>query len=80
MSAIDRAFSAATLKFVLADVRLYAPSAEIKQAWVRKHRPGKYEFHYQKFYWIGSADSTADARVAGWNAWLRDQGAEGYTA
>lgn len=80
MSAIDRAFSAATLRFVLADVRRHDPAVNIKESWVWKHRPGKYEFHYRKFYWYGSADSAADARAAGWNAWLREQGAEGYAA
>lgn len=78
MTATDRAYARACLKFVLTDVRRHAPDIDVKAAWVWRFRRGKYEFHFGKFYWFGSAEGADDARAAGWSAWLRSQNVEGY--
>ncbi len=71
------AYCRASLQYVLTDVRLHDPAADVKAAWV--HRSGRtWEFIFGEFYWYSSADNAAEARAAGWSAWLRKQGAEGY--
>ena|SRR5260370_23730972 len=75
---LNRAYEAASLKAVLADVRRHDPAADVAAAWVYKASTGQWEFHFGDFYWYGSANSATEARAAGWSAWLTMQGAEGY--
>ena len=38
-----------------------------------------WEFHaFDGFYWSGQAHNAFDARVKGWEAWLRHKEVEGY--
>ncbi len=77
---INLAYCRACLKSVIQDVRRHDELADIHSAWVYKFTRGHWEFHYGDFYWHGSADNAAEARSAGWSAWLAKQGAEGYVS
>lgn len=78
MRALDTMYSRACLNFTLADVRRHRPGIQVSAAWVYKTGRGQWEFHFEKFYWYGRAQSALDARAAGWSAWLTKENAEGY--
>jgi len=69
---INTALCREILRRVQDDVRKYKPGIRLKDAWVWKGGRDLWEFHYQKFYWWGSADNAYDARArAGEHGWLK---------
>jgi hypothetical protein len=60
------------------DVRKHVPGITLMKAWVHSAGRGQWEFHFQEFYWHGSAADAYDARARGWSAYLAKLGAEGY--
>jgi hypothetical protein len=75
---IDTEFSRALLGYRLSDVKSFDPALSVREAWVWCAGKDHWEFHFNDFYWHGSASNAYDARSKGWAAWLRQAGAEGY--
>jgi hypothetical protein len=71
-------YNRACLNFTLTDVRQHRPGIAVSDAWVHKNGRDQWEFHFEKFYWHGHAQSALQARSAGWSAWLTKEGAKGY--
>jgi len=71
-------FCAVLLKEVHKRVKAFRPSINlVKDAWTWKDDRRHYEFHGPDgFYWYGSAYSKTEARIKGWEAWLRKMGVE----
>jgi hypothetical protein len=52
----------------------------MQDAWVYKVGRDHWEFHGpDDYYWHGGACNAYEARYKGWCAWLRKEGAEGYS-
>lgn len=69
---IDVAFSRELLKQIAPQVKAVDSSINVwgKPAWVYQHMKDHWEFHFNDFYWHGSAANAFDARYKGWSAWL----------
>jgi hypothetical protein len=64
------------LRETIDDVKAAAPAVKVSDAWVWSGDRRNWEFHFNGFYWNGSADNAYHARANGWSAWLRAKGHE----
>ena len=71
MASIDIAISREVLRLTIADVRQAHPDIKLREAWVWQAGEDHWEFHYDGYFWHGSADNAYDARAKGWDHWLR---------
>lgn len=67
---INVAFCREALKSIVADVRKLLPGVKLNDAWVYHLSNGRWEFHYESYYWQGSADNAYEARFKGWEAYM----------
>jgi hypothetical protein len=74
----DAAYGRLMLAEITPDVRKHVPGVRLRDAWVWCAGRDHWEFHYQDFYWHGSAGSAYEARYKGWDAYLAHLGVEGY--
>ena len=75
---LDTAFQRTEYAQVVMDVRKFNPSVNLREAWVYKVGRDHWEFHYQEFFWHGSAGGAFDARAIGWSRYLASKKVEGY--
>lgn len=63
-------FDQLLLAQIIPEVRRALPDVRLRDAWVYHFHGDHWEFHYQDFYWHGSAGSAYAARAKGWAAFL----------
>ena len=65
------------LALTMKDVRKHTDAQQRKNAWAHKDSASRnsWEFHGPDgFYWYGSAANANDAKMSGWECWLRQSG------
>lgn len=75
----DHTFCRLSLKIFMEEVRKHTTAQERKAAWVWRDGFRCAEFHGpDRFYWYGSVHCVYDARIKGWEAYLRSKGIEDF--